>query len=220
MIERAQFRRSGFLVLGELEEPDEVEPGRRRAALGTIGDESLADEPTRPGEFACGTQQFLRPDGLTVERRAADDHALRVRLVDILTSGGDRERRARLIRELASLGHPLPAGVLRALASLARDLDARVRWAAATTLVHLLEALSPIARAELIGRLATSSRFELRLLIAQALRFGALGVGTLSALEHLVDDEDAEVRRAALVSARLRLAEAPARVGSLLKRKL
>jgi hypothetical protein len=113
-----------------------------------------------------------------------------------------------------------PAGVLRALAGMIRDRDPRVRRAAQTILTRRFEALSPLERSESIGRLATSTRPELRLLVALALRHGPIVVGGLSALELLVDDVDPEVRRAALVSLRLRAAEAPGRLMALVRRKV
>jgi hypothetical protein len=178
----------------------------------------------------CGLKGYVHPSGraqifhrhanIIVNLGGAQARDIRVRLVELLASEAGHAMRTAITRELAADGRPLPAAVLRALASLARDPDPRVRRASATTLVHLLEAMSPIVRSELIVRLATSSRFELRLLIAQALRHGALGVGTMSALEHLVDDPEPEVRGAALVSARLRMAEAPSRMGIIVRRKL
>jgi hypothetical protein len=193
--------RGGFLVLNELVgERAPTQRARMRMAEGTS-----------PGID-------IGPERMPL--RGADARHLRIRMVELLAAEADPEARAVAARQIASLGSPLPAGVLRALAALARDRDARVRRAAATTLVRLIEAMGAIERSELIGRLATSSRAEMRLLVALALRHGALEVGSLSALEHLVDDADPEVRCAALVSARLRLGEAPARLLPIVRRKL
>jgi hypothetical protein len=209
MVEPAWCVRPGFLVVGTLVGERAPTLRARRRAIGTLTDgEPVAGDPSGHGEAA------------PAPARGADARLLRVRLVELLASDGDHESRTSIMRQLARLGNPLPAGVIRALATLARDPDPRVRWAASTTLVHLLEVMGPMERSELIGRLATSSRLELRLLVAQALRFGSLAVGTISALEHLVDDPDAEVGRAALVSARLRLAQAPSRMLGIMRRKL
>jgi hypothetical protein len=182
--------RTGFLVLDEIVGERQPTLRRRRTAEGTS-----------PGLAADGGAR-----------------ALRVRLVELLACDVDPTARAGAARQIAALGTPLPAGVLRALASLARDRDPRVRGATATTLVRLLEAIDPLERCGLVGRLATSTRAELRLLVAVALRHGALLVGGLTALEHLIEDPDPDVARAAWVSARLRLADAPARLRPIVQR--
>jgi hypothetical protein len=212
MVHRATHRVSGFLGLHDLVgEPMPTLAARPRLAQGTVSDVH---------ELRRSDGGIPAPGEMRAPARGAEAREIRVRLVELLASEAGHTMRNAITREIAGDGRPLPAAVLRALATLARDADPRVRRAASSTLVHLLEAMSPIVRSELIVRLATSSRFELRLLIAQALRHGALGVGTVTALEHLVDDPEPEVRAAALVSARLRMAEAPHRMGVIVRRKL
>jgi HEAT repeat protein len=195
---------AGFLVLGDLlgKRAPALRAERRRMAIGTL-----------PG-FAA------QPDPDEPVATAAPGRPLRVQMVELLADDRDPAVRAAIARQIATLGSPLPAGVLRALAVLSSDADVRVRRQAATSLVHLFEVLTPIARSELIGRLATSSRRELRLLVVLALRHGAVTVGTVSALEYLVDDDDLEVRAVALISARLRLADAPVRLTATIRRRL
>jgi hypothetical protein len=218
MMSRAERARAGFLVLDQLVGPDH-DDARDEWDGALLRGERM---PTRRHpRLAEGTAVDLaRPDAGGAAARDPDARRLRIRMVELLASEPDPAARAAAARQIASLGDPLPAGVLRALACLAQDPEPRVRAATATTLVRLIEALEPFQRSALVVRLAASSRPELRLLVAFALRFGPLVVGGLSALEHLVDDPDEAVRRAALISVRYRLREAPVRLAPVVRRKL
>jgi hypothetical protein len=167
-------------------------------AVGTTGGAAAAEEL---GAIPLDVAENL------VDARELDDwdDEDRARLLQLLARDARPALRVRVAERLGRMQRAvLDEHVEALLDRLALDADLRVRDAVLHALDHLVPRLTGLERSSLIGRWATSSHFEHRLLAARVLRNRFPMFWVDDVLEHLSQDPSVSVRAAARHAAEVR----------------